>query len=207
VRALDERALTCRVTSTAKSGRYCIVTDYVTDPDRATVAKRPSRLRRAARTAAEWLSPKPSASSNDPAGAWSRLIEVQGFGQRYVDASGATLDTGNISGNAISRYITFSVTKASLGTPGPGWAFTVVLTGQDGFSPDQARGFQPTRAGLPVRRLRGLEQRPQVQRRPGHRAEGDGRAHARRHEPGRRARLHAAQPGRDPAGNDPLTTG
>ena len=34
--------------------------------------------------------------------------------------------------------------KASLGTPGPGWGFTVVLTGQDGFSPDQARGFQPT---------------------------------------------------------------
>ena len=26
----------------------------------------------------------------------------------------------------------------------PGWGFTVVLTGQDGFSPDQARGFQPT---------------------------------------------------------------
>jgi glucoamylase len=78
------------------------------------------------------------------AGAWSRLIEVQGFGQRYVDASGATLGTVNISGNAISRYITFSVTKASLGTPGPGWGFTVVLTGQDGFSPDQARGFQAT---------------------------------------------------------------
>ena len=34
--------------------------------------------------------------------------------------------------------------KAALGTPGPGWGFTVVLTGQDGFSPDQARGFQPT---------------------------------------------------------------
>jgi glucoamylase len=79
-----------------------------------------------------------------PAGAWSRLIEVQGFGQRYVDAGGNTLGTVTISGNAISRYITFSVTKASLGTPGPGWAFTVVLTGQDGFSADQARGFQPT---------------------------------------------------------------
>ncbi len=77
-----------------------------------------------------------------PAGAWSRLIQVQGFGQRYVDAGGNTLGTVNISGNAISRYITFSVTKASLGTPGAGWAFTVVLTGQDGFSPDQARGFQ-----------------------------------------------------------------
>ena len=46
--------------------------------------------------------------------------------------------------NPISRFITFSVPKASLGTPGPGWGFTVVLTGQDGFSPDQARGFAPT---------------------------------------------------------------
>src|SRR5205823_12594736 len=79
-----------------------------------------------------------------PAGAWSRLIEVQGFGQRYVDASGATLGPVQIGANDVSRYITFSVTKASLGTPAPGWAFTVVLTGQDGFSSDQARGFQPT---------------------------------------------------------------
>ena len=34
------------------------------------------------------------------------------------------------------------------GTPGAGWAFTVVETGQDGFSPDQARGFQPTPQGF-----------------------------------------------------------
>ena len=34
--------------------------------------------------------------------------------------------------------------KSALGTPTAGWGFTVVLTGQDGFSPDQARGFQPT---------------------------------------------------------------
>jgi glucoamylase len=78
------------------------------------------------------------------AGAWSRLIEVQGFGQRYVDAAGATLGNVSIRANAISRYITFSVPEASLGTPGPGWGFAVVLTGQDGFSPDQARGFAPT---------------------------------------------------------------
>jgi glucoamylase len=78
------------------------------------------------------------------AGAWSRLIEVQGFGQRYVDAVGGTLGNVSIRGNAISRYITFSVPEASLGTPGPGWGFTVVPTGQDGFSPDQARGFAPT---------------------------------------------------------------
>jgi carbohydrate-binding DOMON domain-containing protein len=76
--------------------------------------------------------------------AWSRLIQVQGFGQRYENASGATLGTVAISANQISRFITFRVPKATLGSPGPGWAFTVVLTGQDGFSGDQARGFAPT---------------------------------------------------------------
>ena len=79
-----------------------------------------------------------------PAYAWDRLIQVQGFGQRYENASGATLGTVAISANRISRFITFRVPKASLGSPGPGWAFTVVLTGQDGFSGDQARGFQST---------------------------------------------------------------
>jgi hypothetical protein len=84
----------------------------------------------------------------DPSGAWDRLIQVQGFGQRYEDASGATLGTVSISGNAISRFITVRVPKASLGQPASGWGFTVVLTGQDGFSPDadQARGYQPTPA-------------------------------------------------------------
>ncbi|HZD73921.1 MAG TPA: glucodextranase DOMON-like domain-containing protein [Actinomycetota bacterium] len=76
--------------------------------------------------------------------AWSRLLEVQGFGQRYVDATGATLGAITVRANEISRFITFSVPKSSLGQPGPGWGFTVVLTGQDGFSPDQARGFAPT---------------------------------------------------------------
>jgi glucan 1,4-alpha-glucosidase len=76
--------------------------------------------------------------------AWSRLLEVQGFGQRYVDAGGATLGAITIRANEISRFITFSVPKSSLGQPGPGWGFTVVLTGQDGFSQDQARGFAPT---------------------------------------------------------------
>jgi carbohydrate-binding DOMON domain-containing protein len=88
-----------------------------------------------------------------PEFAWSRLLQVQGFGQRYVDASGSTVGTINISANEISRYITFSVSKASLGgTPGSGWSFTVVLTGQDGFSNDQARGFatnpQPFQFGV-----------------------------------------------------------
>jgi glucoamylase len=79
-----------------------------------------------------------------PAFAWSRLIQVQGFGQRYENGSGSTLGTVAIAANQISRFITFRVPKSSLGSPGPGWAFTVVLTGQDGFSGDQARGFQST---------------------------------------------------------------
>jgi len=81
----------------------------------------------------------------DATGAWSRMLEVQGFGQRFIDASGATPGTITISANQISRYITFSVTKAALGgTPASGWGFTVTLTGQDGFSSDQARAFTST---------------------------------------------------------------
>ncbi|HET9922298.1 MAG TPA: glucodextranase DOMON-like domain-containing protein [Ktedonobacteraceae bacterium] len=77
--------------------------------------------------------------------AWSRVLEVQGFGQKYQDASGNNTGTISISANAISRYITFSVPTSSLGgTPGSGWGFTVTLTGQDGFSPGNARTFAPT---------------------------------------------------------------
>ena len=71
--------------------------------------------------------------------------KTQMFGQRYIDAHGTTVGTIQISANAISRFITFSVPTSSLGgTPASGWGFTVVLTGQDGFSPDQARGFTAT---------------------------------------------------------------
>ena len=81
----------------------------------------------------------------DPASAWNRLIEVQGFGQRFVDAGGATVGSVSIRANAVTRYITFTVSKAALGgTPATGWSFAVTLTGQDGFSPDQARGFTAT---------------------------------------------------------------
>jgi glucoamylase len=40
VRALDDRALSCRVTVTGPDARYRITTDYVTDPARATVLMR-----------------------------------------------------------------------------------------------------------------------------------------------------------------------
>jgi glucoamylase len=40
-----------------------------------------------------------------------------------------------------SRTVTIALPEAQFGTPGPGWAFTVALTGQDGFSPGNARQF------------------------------------------------------------------
>ena len=79
--------------------------------------------------------------------AWSKLLEVQGFGQRFIDAHGNTLGTIAISANALSRYITFSVPKSTLGSVGSGWGFTVTLTGQDGYQPDQARAFTTTPTG------------------------------------------------------------
>jgi carbohydrate-binding DOMON domain-containing protein len=103
---------------------------YVHDPGAATTSTNPSHPFRNFQIAAD--------------SAWSTLIQVQGFGQRFENASGVTLGTVNIRANALSRFITFSVPKAALGQPGPGWTFTVVETGQDGFSPDQARGFQAT---------------------------------------------------------------
>ena len=42
------------------------------------------------------------------------------------------------------RTITIAVPEAQFGTPGSGWGFSVVLTGQDGFSSDQARAFTAT---------------------------------------------------------------
>jgi hypothetical protein len=73
---------------------------------------------------------------------WNRLLEVQGFGQRFVDGTGATVGSLSIRATAVTRWITVTTTKSALGgTPGTGWSVALVLTGQDGFSADQARGF------------------------------------------------------------------
>jgi carbohydrate-binding DOMON domain-containing protein len=78
---------------------------------------------------------------------WSRLIEVQGFGNNFIkDATGASAGKVTVSANQVSGYITFSVDKTALGgTPAPGWSFAVALTGQDGtHGTDQTRGFAST---------------------------------------------------------------
>jgi glucoamylase len=77
--------------------------------------------------------------------AWSKRIEVEGFADPvFVDAAGTSLGTVSVQASQASGFITAVVPLAAFGTPAPGWAFTVVLHGQDGFSPDRARGFQPT---------------------------------------------------------------
>ncbi len=117
-----------------------LVDMYVHDPSATTTS-----------TAAAYTTTtsNPRNYSIAPTSAWSRLLEVQGFGQLYKDASGNNKGTISISANAISRFITFSVPTSSLVStvgevPGSGWGFTVVLTGQDGFSGDQARSFAAT---------------------------------------------------------------
>jgi glucoamylase len=77
--------------------------------------------------------------------AWSQRIEVQGFASPvFVDAGGSPLGDLGVSANETSKAITMAVPAAALGHPASGWVFSVVLHGQDGFSPDQARGFAPT---------------------------------------------------------------
>ncbi|MEC3976163.1 glucodextranase DOMON-like domain-containing protein [Amycolatopsis sp. H20-H5] len=80
-----------------------------------------------------------------PADAWSRRIEVQGFAEpAVVDASGAVVATAAVQASEATRFLTVSVPRTALGTPGPGWTFSVVLTGQDGNSADQARHVTAT---------------------------------------------------------------
>ncbi len=82
------------------------------------------------------------------AGAWSERVEVQGFASPvWKDASGNPVGTAFMLTDVPSRTVTIALPQAQFGTPGSGWAFTVVLTGQDGFSNDLARGFtQPAGA-------------------------------------------------------------
>jgi len=80
-----------------------------------------------------------------PSGAWSQRVEVQGFvPPQWVNADGDSVGTASALAVQADRTITVALPEAQFGTPGSGWGFSVVLTGQDGFSADQARGFAAT---------------------------------------------------------------
>ena len=80
-----------------------------------------------------------------PAEAWSELLEVQGFASPvWQDPAGHSLGTASVAASQTSKTITIVLPQAAFGAPGPGWSFAVALTGQDGFSSDQARSFAAT---------------------------------------------------------------
>ena len=77
--------------------------------------------------------------------AWSSRIEAQAFRPTvWVDSGGASLGSPPMFVDDSSDTVTLVFPKSTFGTVGSGWVFTVALTGQDGFSSDQARGFTTT---------------------------------------------------------------
>ncbi len=78
--------------------------------------------------------------------AWSQRLEVQGFaGPVWQDANGDQVGTvSGVVASPAADTITIALPAAQFGTPAPGWSFSVVLTGQDGFSDGSARTFAPT---------------------------------------------------------------
>ncbi len=90
--------------------------------------------------------------------AWNRLIEVQGFGQRFIDAAGATVGSVDISASAITRYITFRVSKAALGgrrrPGGPSLSSCTARTGSAPTRPVASRRRRGTSSSASARRPR-----------------------------------------------------
>ena len=89
-----------------------------------------------------------------PANAWSERLEAQGFASPVwvapPNASSATpsLGTPQFVADSPSRTATLIVPEKTFGMVGSGWVFTVALTGQDGFSPGQARQFTQPAGGF-----------------------------------------------------------
>jgi glucoamylase len=77
-----------------------------------------------------------------PADAWSERLEVQGFASPvWVDPSGASLGAAQMIEDQPAGTMTLVLPTSAFGTVGAGWVFTVSLTGQNGSSADNARGF------------------------------------------------------------------
>jgi glucoamylase len=80
-----------------------------------------------------------------PTDAWSERLEAQGFAPVvWADPSGGSLGSAQLIIDQPDGTATIVVPTSAFGTVGSGWVFTVTLTGQDGFSADQARAFTAT---------------------------------------------------------------
>jgi glucoamylase len=104
---------------------------YVHDPSAASTS-----------TAAAYPSRNYTIASDN---AWSEYLEAQGFASPvWQDANGDSLGTPQFVVDAGTGTATLAVPRSVFGNVGPGWTFTLALTGQDGFSSDQARAFTQT---------------------------------------------------------------
>ena len=81
--------------------------------------------------------------------AWSERVEAQGFAPVvWDDASGASLGSAQFVVDQPSKTATIVLPRTAFGDVASGWVFTATLTGQDGFSSDQARAFTATPQGF-----------------------------------------------------------
>jgi glucoamylase len=79
------------------------------------------------------------------ADAWSERLEAQGFAPTiWVNAAGTSLGSVQQVVDDASGTITLIVPQSVFGTVGSNWAFTLTLTGQNGFNSYQARDFTAT---------------------------------------------------------------
>jgi glucoamylase len=79
-----------------------------------------------------------------PADAWTERLEAQGFVPVvWNDASGASLGSPQFVVNDPSGTATLILPQSTFGTPGPGWMFTVALTGQGAGNPPVRNFTQP----------------------------------------------------------------
>ncbi len=80
-----------------------------------------------------------------PADAWSERVEAQGFAPvQWVNAANASLGSAQLIADPPSGTATIVLPRAAFGTVGPGWVFTLALTGQDGTNPTNLRAFAAT---------------------------------------------------------------
>ncbi|MGH2881270.1 MAG: glucodextranase DOMON-like domain-containing protein, partial [Solirubrobacteraceae bacterium] len=78
------------------------------------------------------------------ADAWSERLEAQGFASPiWVDATGTSLGNPQFIVDDASGTATLILPQSTFGTPGPGWVFTVALTGQGSGQPPVRNFTQP----------------------------------------------------------------
>jgi glucan 1,4-alpha-glucosidase len=76
--------------------------------------------------------------------AWSERLEAQGFhAPIWADASGSSLGNPQFVVDDASGTALLILPQSTFGTPGPGWVFTVALTGQGADQPPDRAFTQP----------------------------------------------------------------